>query len=112
VSSFPSVKLGGSGAEVTLLGQLGHGAGTALVASSEALQRKHASFSSKALDEPSALLGKPHLAAHDSSSLFSFLVKQSHPVHRHQGRRVFIAISGSRGAELRFCGDKTAENKQ
>ncbi len=101
MSSFPSVRLR-CGTEVNLVGQLGHGGGTVFIRAAQSLQKQHASFKD-ALEEPSALLGRPDPLRGDPTSLYSFLVEQRHPMHRHQGRRVFVAVSGSQGAELRFC---------
>jgi hypothetical protein len=39
----------------------------------------------------------------ENSALFSFAVgAQGHPFHRHAGHRIFTAVSGSGGAQLRF----------
>ena len=58
--SFPAVQLpaqdGGSPTEVTLIAQLGIGAGDALVSDAGQRQRHHPAFID-ALDEPSARLG-------------------------------------------------------
>lgn len=104
--SFPSVSIassaGGQPIEVHLIGQLGYGAGSALVAGAETRQRGHANYID-ALDEPSARIGGMHLAHGDSSTLFTFVVgPHGHPFHRHVGNRVFTAIAGSAGAQLRF----------
>jgi hypothetical protein len=106
VSSFPSVRLasvaGGLPVEVSLIAQLGVGGGDALVRSAEALQRGHADYID-ALDEPSARIGAMDLDKGDATSLYTFSVGAGgHPFHRHAGHRVFTAISGSGGAELRF----------
>lgn len=105
--SFPGVQLpaqrGGSATEVTLIAQLGIGAGDALVADASQRQRHHPAFI-EALDEPSARLGGMHLQHGDASSLYSFTVGAGgHPFHRHAGPRMFTAIAGSAGAELRFA---------
>lgn len=105
--SFPGVQLpaqrGGSPTEVTLIAQLGIGAGDALVADASQRQRHHPAFID-ALDEPSARLGGMHLQHGDASSLYSFTVGAGgHPFHRHAGPRMFTAIAGSAGAELRFA---------
>lgn len=94
---------------MNLVGQLGHGGGTAFIASAQNLQSRHTGFKDE-LEEPSALLSPPKGVA-DPTSLYSFLVQQRHPMHRHEGRRVFIAVSGSQGAELRFCGAADADLK-
>jgi len=105
--SFPGVQLpgqeGGSPTEVTLIAQLGIGAGDALVTDASQRQRHHPAFID-ALDEPSARLGGMHLQQGDASSLYSFTVGAGgHPFHRHAGPRTFTAIAGSAGAELRFA---------
>lgn len=106
VDSFPSVSLpsaaGGAPVEVALIAQLGIGSGDRLIADAGARQASHAEFID-ALDEPSARLGAMHLMHGDASSLYSFVVGAGgHPFHRHATPRVFTAISGSGGAELRF----------
>lgn len=105
--SFPAVQLpaqdGGSPTEVTLIAQLGIGAGDALVSDAGQRQRHHPAFIDQ-LDEPSARLGGMHLQHGDASSLYSFTVGAGgHPFHRHAGPRMFTAIAGSAGAELRFA---------
>jgi hypothetical protein len=105
--SFPSIQLpahdGGGPVEVTLIAQLGIGAGDVLVSDASQRQRHHPAFID-ALDEPSARLGGMHLQHGDASSLYSFVVGAGgHPFHRHAGPRMFTAIAGSAGAELRFA---------
>ena len=105
--SFPGVQLpardGLGPIEVTLIAQLGIGAGDALVKDAGERQRHHPSYID-ALDEPSARLGGMHLQHGDASSLYSFVVAGGgHPFHRHAGPRMFTAIAGSAGAELRFA---------
>jgi hypothetical protein len=88
--------------EVSLIAQLGHGAGNHLFYSIAARQKAHAQFID-ALDEPSAKLGGTNFALDDATALYSFVVgPQGHPFHRHAGHRIFTAISGSGGAQLRF----------
>ncbi|WP_312319374.1 DUF2867 domain-containing protein [Stenotrophomonas sp.] len=104
--SFPGISLpshgGGSPVEVTLITQLGIGAGDQLVRDAGLRQSAHPRFVD-ALDEPSARLGDMHMAHQDPSSLYSFAVgPQGHPFHRHAGTRMFTAVSGSGGAQLRF----------
>ncbi|HHA2973625.1 TPA: DUF2867 domain-containing protein [Stenotrophomonas maltophilia] len=111
--SFPAVKLpareGASPTEVTLIAQLGIGAGDALITDASQRQRHHPAFID-ALDEPSARLGGMHLQQGDPSSLYSFSVGAGgHPFHRHAGPRMFTAIAGSAGAELRFASASDAE---
>ncbi|UPG90033.1 DUF2867 domain-containing protein [Luteibacter aegosomaticola] len=105
-ASFPSATIvpaaGGLPVEVNLIAQIGHGAGSQLVASAGARQRAHASFIDE-LDEPSARLGGTHFEHGDATSLYTFAVgAKGHPFHRHAGHRVFTAVSGSGGALLRF----------
>ncbi len=104
--SFPSISLpscgDGSPVEVALIAQLGLGAGDALLRDAGLRQAQHPRFVD-ALDEPSARLGGMHLAHGDASSLYSFSVgRHGHPFHRHAGPRMFTAIAGSGGAQLRF----------
>lgn len=104
--TFPSVTIpsqsGGVATEVSLIAQLGHGAGNHLFASVASRQRQHAAFVDE-LDEPSAKLGGADFAKDDPTSLYSFIVgPKGHPFHRHAGHRVFTAVSGSGGAQLRF----------
>ncbi|MBB3226870.1 hypothetical protein FHW69_001471 [Luteibacter sp. Sphag1AF] len=105
-ASFPTARIsspaGGLPVEVSLIAQLGHGAGSQLVASSLLRQQAHAHFIDE-LDEPSARLGGTHLEHGDATSLYTFAVgANGHPFHRHAGHRVFTAVSGSAGAQLRF----------
>ncbi len=95
--------------EISLIAQLGHGAGDQLFASATRRQQAHHHFVDE-LAEPSARLGAMNLAKGDASSLYSFAVgKKGHPFHRHAGHRVFTAISGSGGARLRFSGASSEE---
>lgn len=105
--SFPGIQLpaqdGIGPIEVTLIAQLGIGVGDALVKDAGERQRHHPAFID-ALDEPSARLGGMHLQHGDASSLYSFVVAGGgHPFHRHASPRMFTAIAGSAGAELRFA---------
>lgn len=106
IDTFPSVRLasraGGLPVEVALILQLGHGSGDQLIESAAARQRRHAAFID-ALDEPSARIGASDLANGDATALYSFIVgANGHPFHRHAGHRVFTAVSGSGGTQLRF----------
>jgi len=106
VETFPSTRIasqsGGVPVEVTLIAQLGLGVGDHMYASACARQRAHPDFVD-ALDEPSTKLGDIDLGNGDATSLYSFSVgPQGHPFHRHAGHRVFTAVSGSGGAQLRF----------
>lgn len=116
VQTFPSVCLpshgGGLPVEVSLIAQLGHGAGDQIIAGVGARQRQHEAFVDE-LDEPSARLGGMNLEQGDASSLYSFTVGPAgHPFHRHAGNRIFTAISGSAGAQLRFSTASTAQTDQ
>lgn len=106
VATFPSVRIpsesGGLAVEVSLIAQMGYGAGTSLFASAASRQRQHGNFVD-ALDEPSAKLGCTNFLQGDATALYSFGVgPKGHPFHRHAGHRVFTAVSGSGGAQLRF----------
>lgn len=106
VESFPSVRIpsesGGLAVEVSLITQLGHGAGNHVFASTANRQARHAAFLDE-LDEPSAKLAGTDFANGDATALYSFVVgPRGHPFHRHAGHRIFTAISGSGGAQLRF----------
>jgi hypothetical protein len=105
-ASFPTARIpsrsGGLPVEVTLVAQLGHGAGDRLCRQAEARQRGHGSFAD-ALDEPAATLAAADISSGETTALHSFAVgPQGHPFHRHAGHRVFTAVSGSGGAQLRF----------
>lgn len=113
VESFPTARLRGAGdgppVEVSLIAQLGIGAGDQLYAAATTRQRAHANFVDE-LDEPSTRLASIDLARGDPTSLYSFAVgPQGHPFHRHAGHRVFTAISGSGGAHLRFSSASNAD---
>ncbi|GAA0748109.1 DUF2867 domain-containing protein [Ideonella azotifigens] len=115
-ATFPSVTLptgpGRVPVEVSLVAQLGHGAGTKLFFQALARQQRHARFVDE-LDEPSAKLGSTDFAKGDATALYSFGVGHGgHPFHRHAGHRVFTAISGSGGAQLRFSSATPAELAQ
>jgi hypothetical protein len=67
-----------------------------------ARQRSHGEYVDE-LDEPSAKLGGTDFARGDATALYSFGVgHKGHPFHRHAGHRIFTAIAGSSGAQLRF----------
>jgi len=106
VTAFPNVRINsysdGSPIEVCLIAQLGIGAGDKLIAETGMRQRNHASYLDE-LDEPSVKLSGVDMQRGDSASLYSFIVGgNGHPFHRHAGRRMFTAISGSSGARLLF----------
>lgn len=104
--SFPAAAIpshaGGLPVEVTLIAQLGHGVGDQMHAGASARQRAHPAFID-ALDEPSTRLGGTDFSKGDATALYTFSVgAKGHPFHRHAGHRVFTAVSGSGGAQLRF----------
>jgi hypothetical protein len=104
--SFPTARIasrsGGLPVEVTLIAQLGHGAGDRVCRDAEARQRGHGSFAD-ALDEPAATLAATDIRSGETTALHSFAVgSKGHPFHRHAGHRVFTAVSGSGGTQLRF----------
>lgn len=106
IDTFPSVVIpnGETGLpiEVSLIAQLGHGAGNQLFHGVAARQEAHAEYID-ALEEPSVKLGATNFERGDSTALYSFVVgPQGHPFHRHAGHRIFTAVSGSGGAQLRF----------
>lgn len=106
VRTFPTVKIpneiGGLPVEVSLIAQLGYGAGDNLFSHIAARQKGHSEFVDE-LDEPSTKLGGTHFDLGDTTSLYSFIVgPKGHPFHRHAGHRIFTAVSGSGGAQLRF----------
>jgi len=113
VDSFPSVTLesfsGGLPVEVSLIAQLGHGAGDHLYNSVFAKQQHHQHYVDE-LEEPSTKLSGVKAEMNDMSSLYSFtLGAKGHPFHSHKGQRIFTAVSGSGGTQLRFS---TASNDQ
>lgn len=106
VETFPSARIdslsGGLAVEVSLIAQLMVGAGNHLFASVSSRQKAHEEFVDE-LDEPSAKLGGTNFDKGDPTSLYSFVVgPKGHPFHRHAGHRIFTAVSGSAGAQLRF----------
>jgi hypothetical protein len=114
--TFPFVSLparvGGLPVEVCLVASLGPGAGNRLFHGVLARQRAHGEFADE-LDEPSAKLGGTNFQLGDATALFSFGVgHKGHPFHRHRGHRVFTAVSGSSGAQLRFSTATPAEIEQ
>ena len=112
-ATFPFVTLptgpGRVPVEVSLVARLGHGAGDRLWYEAQARQRRHERFVD-ALDEPSAKLGSTDFKAGDATALYSFGVGPGgHPFHRHAGHRVFTAVSGSGGTQLRFSSAMPSE---
>jgi len=104
--TFPFVTLpgraGGLPVEVCLVACLSPGSGNKLFHGVLARQMSHAEYVDE-LDEPSAKLGGTDFARGDATALYSFGVgHKGHPFHRHAGHRIFTAISGSSGAQLRF----------
>lgn len=88
--------------EVVLISQLGHGAGSQLIKLNNKRQAAHSKFIND-LDEPSAKLGGTNFDKGDATSLYSFSVgSKGHPFHCHAGHRIFTAIAGSSGTQLRF----------
>ena len=113
VRTFPSARIGsesgGLAVEVSLIAQLMHGSGNHLFASVSARQEQHQEFVDE-MDEPSAKLGGTDFGKGDPTSLYSFVVgPKGHPFHRHAGHRVFTAVSGSGGAQLRFSSASMAQ---
>lgn len=113
VPTFPSVRLpshsNGLPVDVVLIAQLGVGGGDNLIQGVMARQQAHESFIDQ-LDEPSARIGGMNLDKGDATTLYTFSVGTGgHPFHRHAGHRVFTAVSGSAGAQLRFS---TASSEQ
>jgi hypothetical protein len=106
VDTFPSVVIPNANnklpVEISLIAQLGHGAGSHLFHSIAARQKTHVGYID-ALDEPSVKIGGTNFDLGDATALYSFVVgPQGHPFHRHAGHRIFTAVSGSGGAQLRF----------
>lgn len=104
--SFPNVCIhqdaGKTFIEVHLIADLGRGRGNAMVQQAAGLQRQHSRFVD-ALDEPSTCIGELKQSDTDHSSIYTFLVEsQGHPFHRHASARIFTAVSGGDGTELRF----------
>lgn len=115
-STFPFVALpsrtGGVPVEVCLVARLTHGSGNKLFYGVLARQRQHDQFVDE-LDEPSAKLGGTDFAKGDATALYSFGVgDRGHPFHRHEGHRVFTAVSGSGGSQLRFSSATPDELQQ
>jgi hypothetical protein len=115
-ASFPTAHItsrgGGLPIEVSLIAQLGPGAGDRLCREAAARQRGHGSFA-EALDEPAATLAATDIDRGETTALHSFAVgAQGHPFHRHVGHRVFTAVSGSGGAQLRFSTASDAQLAQ
>ena len=109
VETFPSVRLfaeaGTLPVEVTLIAQLGHGAGDHLFANVVSRQRRHLTYVDE-LDEPSAKLAGTDFAKADSTALYSFAVgPRGHPFHRHAGhRRMIHRLRSRRRREGKQCG--------
>ncbi len=116
VDTFPTVQIPNSNdglpVEVSLIAQLGHGAGNQLFSNIASRQKGHPEFVDE-LDEPSAKLAGTNFPLGDATSLYSFIVgPQGHPFHRHAGHRIFTAVSGSGGAQLRFSTAGAKEMEQ
>lgn len=104
--SFPSACIrshsDGLPIEVVLIAQLGRGAGNKLFHDTCSRQKAHSAYVDE-LDEPSARLAGTDIAKGENTALYSFAVgRMGHPFHRHAGHRIFTAVSGSGGAQLRF----------
>ncbi len=115
IDTFPSVCIPSNSnmlpIEVSLIAQLGHGAGNHLYESVALRQKCHINFVDE-LEEPSAKLAGTNYVLGDTTSLYSFIVGPTgHPFHKHAGHRVFTAVSGSGGAQLRFSTATAAEIK-
>ncbi|MBC3880465.1 DUF2867 domain-containing protein [Undibacterium sp. LX40W] len=113
--SFPNVcihkDVGGMYIEVHLIAEVGRGRGNAMVQQAADLQQRHPRFVD-ALDEPSTCIGELMQSDVDHSSLYTFLVEsQGHPFHRHASPRMFTAVSGGDGTQLRFSTAKHNENE-
>jgi len=104
--TFPFVsiptKAGSSPIEVCLIACLTPGSGNKLFYEVLARQQSHDKYVDE-LDEPSAKIGSTDFEKDDATALYTFGVgHKGHPFHRHAGHRIFSAISGSGGAQLRF----------
>jgi hypothetical protein len=104
--TFPFVSIpaknGSSPIEVCLIACLTPGSGNKLFYEVLARQKSHDKYVDE-LDEPSAKIGSTDFDKGDSTALYTFGVgHKGHPFHRHAGHRVFSAISGSGGTQLRF----------
>jgi hypothetical protein len=104
--TFPFVSIptkdGKSPIEVCLIACLTPGSGNKLFYEVLARQKSHDKYIDE-LDEPSAKIGSTDFKRGDSTALYTFGVGyKGHPFHRHAGHRIFSAISGSGGAQLRF----------
>jgi len=113
VKTFPTARISGGDngvdVEVSLITQLGHGAGNQIFTDIAERQSRHESFIDE-LDEPSAKIGNTNFEKGDATALYSFTVgPKGHPFHRHAGHRIFTAISGSSGAQLRFSTATSAQ---
>lgn len=111
--TFPFVSLpnqpGKLPVEVCLVAQLSPGSGDKMFYSVLARQREHHEYVDE-LEEPSAKLHGTDFAKGDATAVYSFGVGPAgHPFHRHAGHRVFTAVAGSSGAQLRFSTASPAE---
>lgn len=117
--SFPSAcildQAGTNLIEVHLIADVGRGRGNAVVQQASQLQRNHRRFVDD-LDEPSTCIGELRQNDVDHSSLYTFVVEsEGHPFHRHASARIFTAVSGADGTQLRFSsasleGDRASLN--
>lgn len=111
--TFPFVSLpnqaGRLPVEVCLVAQLSPGSGDKLFYSVLARQREHLEYVDE-LEEPSAKLHGTDFEKGEATAVYSFGVGPAgHPFHRHAGHRVFTAVAGSSGAQLRFSTASPAE---
>lgn len=116
VKTFPSITINNkhdsAPIEISVIAQLGHGAGNQIFSNTTAHQTNHDNFIDE-LDEPSAKLSDISPEYNDPASLYSFAVgPKGHPFHRHAGNRIFTAISGSGGSQLRFSTASSGDIKQ
>jgi hypothetical protein len=117
--SFPSAcildQAGTNLIEVHLIADVGRGRGNAVVQQASQSQRNHRRFVDD-LDEPSTCIGELRQNDVDHSSLYTFVVEsEGHPFHRHASARIFTAVSGADGTQLRFSsasleGDRASLN--
>lgn len=89
IDTFPSVYIPSNSnmlpIEVSLIAQLGHGAGNHLYESIALRQKCHINFVDE-LEEPSAKLAGTNYVLGDTTSLYSFIVGPTgHPFHKHAG---------------------------
>lgn len=111
--TFPFASLpnphGGVPTEVCLVAQLSPGSGDKMFYGVLNRQREHLEYVDE-LEEPSAKLHATDFDKGDVTAVYSFGVGPAgHPFHRHAGHRIFTAVAGSSGAQLRFSTASPAE---